>query len=84
MTSKKTTAVEWLCEQIEQYTVNYGKPPRHYFKVLKKRAKDMQKEQMKSTWLDSAARFANDAKIQDKSDFESYFEQNYSNTQNNE
>ncbi len=45
------TAVEWLIEQIEQYTLTFGPIPSYKLNHLKQQAKEMEKEQIIGTYV---------------------------------
>ena len=43
----KETAIDWLVEQVEQYTLTFGPIPSHKLNHLKQQAKQMENEQRK-------------------------------------
>jgi hypothetical protein len=66
------TAVDWLFEQIpvEWTSTKYA------FDAYKQ-AKEMEKEQHSTTWLDSTMQFDNAAEMTYKKDFEQYYNETF-------
>ena len=46
----KQTAVEWLAEQIEQYSLTHGSLPLNALNKFKKQAQKMMESQLKECW----------------------------------
>jgi hypothetical protein len=73
--NNKHTAVEWLiCELIEYGLMHKDILPSH---PIFKKAKEMEKQQIIESYMDSTAQFANDARIDYPKTPEQYYTEAY-------
>jgi hypothetical protein len=71
---KQVTAVEWLEEEIRYYISNDDR----LFYMFKK-AKEMEKQQIKDAYMGGTAQFANDARIDYPKTAEQYYNETFKN-----
>ena len=71
---KKQTAVQWLANEILKLEgIQDVAIPDNLFHI----ASQMEREQHKQTWFDSSSQFANDAIMDNKIYFETYYTQTF-------
>jgi hypothetical protein len=68
------TAVEWLIDEIDMQYPDINIKRKEW---MIDKAKEMEKEQHKQTWLDSTTQFDNAAEMIYKKDFEQYYNKTF-------
>jgi hypothetical protein len=74
---KKQTAVEWLQHNMPDIYLIIPVRLALEFHAKFQQALQMEREQHKETWFDSTSQFANDARMDNKIDFETYYTQTF-------